>query len=249
MSRDDVARNRAFWDSDADDYQRRNAEHINRDAPAWGLWQIPESQLEVLGEVAGRDVLELGCGAAQWSIHLARRGARPVGLDVSERQLAHARRLAASAGVEFPLVCADAEKLPLPDASFDIVFADWGATHFTDPYRTIPEAARVLRPGGLLAFSGGTAFDSLCYETRGQRLTTKLQRPYFGLYREDFGDAVTFMLGYGDWIRLFRRSGLLVEDLLEPRPAADAQSTYRDEEDRAWARRWPIEQIWRLRKS
>src|SRR6202011_4439836 len=107
----------------------------------------------VLGEVRGKDVLELGCGAAQWSIALALLGARCVGLDNSERQLAHARRLMSEAGVTFPLVHASAEDVPLPAASFDVVFCDHGAMSFADPERTVPEAARLLRPGGLFAFN------------------------------------------------------------------------------------------------
>jgi ubiquinone/menaquinone biosynthesis C-methylase UbiE len=123
---------------------------------AWGVWQLPESELQVLGEVRGKDVLELGCGAAQWSIALHRVGARVTGLDVSERQLEHARELMAEAAAEFPLVRASAESLPFGDASFDIVFCDHGAMTFADPFLTIPEAARILRPGGLLAFSTHT---------------------------------------------------------------------------------------------
>ena len=99
------------------------------------MWQLPESELQVLGDVSGNDVLELGCGAAQWSILLARRGARVVGLDNSAKQLEHARQLMAAAGVDFPLVHASAEEVPLPDASFDIVFCDHGAIVFGDPYR------------------------------------------------------------------------------------------------------------------
>ena len=109
----------------------------------------------------GKDVLEFGCGAAQWSIALAKRGARPVGLDLSDRQLEHARRLMAEAGVDFPLVHASAESVPLPDASFDIVFCDHGAMTFADPYRTVPEAARLLRPGGLFAFNHGSTIADL----------------------------------------------------------------------------------------
>lgn len=120
-------RNRALWEATSDDYERRHAGDLDGDkAMTWGLWRIPEAELGVLGEVAGKDVLELGCGAARWSIALARRGARPVGLDLSPRQLAHARRLMREAGVAFPLVEASAEAVPLPDASFDLVFCDWG---------------------------------------------------------------------------------------------------------------------------
>src|ERR671925_1910219 len=103
-------RNRAHWDRTSDEYQDRHRGFINKPEPRWGIWQLPESELQVLGDVSGKDVLELGCGAAQWSILLARRGARAVGLDNSARQLEHARRLIAEAGVDVRLVQAAAEK-------------------------------------------------------------------------------------------------------------------------------------------
>ena len=80
-------------------------------------------------------------------IALAQSGARPVGLDFSSQQLKHARRLMEEAGIDFPLIEASAEDVPLPDASFDIVFCHWGAMTFCDPQKTVPEVARLLRPG------------------------------------------------------------------------------------------------------
>jgi ubiquinone/menaquinone biosynthesis C-methylase UbiE len=118
---------------------------------AWGVWQLPESELHVLGDVREKDVLELGCGAAQWSIALHALGARVTGLDNSSVQLEHARALMAQTGTEFPLVHASAETTPFADASFDVIFCDHGAMAFADPSRTVPEAARLLRAGGLLA--------------------------------------------------------------------------------------------------
>ena len=107
-SSSDASRNRAFWDQASDEYHQRHGEFITRTEPAWGVWQLPESDLRVLGDVAGKDVLELGCGAAHWSILLARRGARVVGLDNSPRQLERAREALAAAGLEFQLVQAQA---------------------------------------------------------------------------------------------------------------------------------------------
>lgn len=239
--------NRAYWDRTSDDYQERHREFIGREEPRWGIWQIPESELGVLGEVAGKDVLELGCGAAQWSILLAKQGARPVGLDNSKRQLDHARRLMAEAGIEFPLIHSSAEEVPLPDRSFDVVFCDHGAFTFADPYKLVPEAARLLRPGGLLAFSKSSAFATVC-EGEGERVGSNLVRDYFGLHQLDDGDVVTYELPYGEWIRLFRQYGLSIEDLIEPRPAAGAESTYWDADERDWARRWPSESIWKARR-
>jgi SAM-dependent methyltransferase len=243
-------RNRAFWDRISDEYQTKHAGFIGRPQPRWGVWQIPEDDLQILGDVAGKDVLEFGCGAAQWSILLARRGARPVGLDNSEKQLEHARRLMEAAGVSFPLVHASAEDVPLPDAGFDIVFCDHGAMTFTDPYRSVPEAARLLRPAGLFAFSHVSPLMDLCWRVEESRLTQSLENDYFSLHRfEDTDGSVTFQLPYGEWIRLFRRHGLIVEDLVEPRPPEGATSTYRSEAEHAWARRWSSEVIWKTRKA
>src|SRR6185503_497096 len=138
----DFEQNRAFWDSHSDEYQETHHEHIGRPEPRWGMWQLPESELQILGDVAGKDVLELGCGAAQWSILLAGLGARPVGVDNSARQLEHAHEALAAAGLDFPLIYAAAEDIPFPDGSFDIVFADHGANRFADPYQWVPEASR-----------------------------------------------------------------------------------------------------------
>ncbi|MEA2536661.1 MAG: hypothetical protein QOF11_895 [Chloroflexota bacterium] len=242
--------NRDAWNRDADDYQARNGPFIEaRGGLAWGVWQLPEGELRILGETAGRDILELGCGAAQWSIGLARAGAHPVGLDLSERQLEHARRLMAEAGVDFPLVHASAEAVPLPDRSFDIVFCDHGAMSFADPYLTVPEVARLTRPGGLFAFSHASAFIDMTWPEDAERAGDRLTRDYFGMHRLDYEDEIAFQLPYGEWIRLFRANGFEILDLIEPRPAEDATSSYRDEIEREWSRRWPAESIWRLRRA
>ena len=236
--------NRDFWDREADRYQAEQAVRA-----AWGVWSLPEEELNVLGDVAGKDVLELGCGAAQWGIALARRGARVVGLDVSERQLEHARAALAEAGLEFPLVCAGAESVPLPDASFDTVVSDWGATAFCDPHAWVPEAARLLRPGGLLAFSGATPLSWLCLNAEADGWDERLHRNSFGLHRLDLPDGtVEFMLPMGAWIRLFRANGFAIEGLLELRPPEGATSSFRDERALAWAQRWPLEHVWKVRQ-
>jgi SAM-dependent methyltransferase len=247
---DHEAQNRASWNADSDDYQARHGDQLAASTGlAWGVMQIPEAELHVLGDVAGKDILELGCGAAQWSIALARLGARPIGIDLSERQLEHARRLMAEAGLDFPLIHGSAEHVPLPDESFDIVFCDHGAMTFADPYRTVPEAARVLRSGGLFAFSHHTPIESIAWPLDSDKVGDRLVVDYFGMHRLDDGETSTFQLPYGEWIRLFRSNGLTVEDLIETRPADGATSSYRTEEELAWARRWPAEEIWRVRKA
>lgn len=214
------------------------------------MWQLPESELHVLGDVAGKDVLELGCGAAQWSILLAGAGARVVGLDYSERQLDHARKAMTAAGVDFPLVHGSADALPFADETFDLVFADHGANRFVDPFAWVPQAARILRPGGRLAFSGSTPWEYVCWNYEADTIGRELRAGYFGLHRvEEREGYVQFELPYGEWIRLFRENGLAVEALLEIQPPAGAESTYRGAEETEWARHWPMEQIWSVRKE
>jgi SAM-dependent methyltransferase len=239
--------NRERWDALSDEYQQRHRDMLGRPEPRWGMWQVPESELQILGDVAGKDVLEYGCGAAQWSILLEQRGARPVGMDNSARQLEHAR----AAGAAFPLVHASAGEAPFDDASFDVVFCDHGAMTFQDPDITVPEAARLLRPGGLLAFSHTTPLSQLCWHRTEEVLDPELHRPYFGLGRIEWEDEpdepVAFTRTQGEWIRLFRANGFTVERLHEVRPPEGAVSTYRDEAQTQWARQWPLEQIWAVR--
>jgi SAM-dependent methyltransferase len=248
---DHVRRNRAAWNADADAYQARNAATLAAaGGMGWGVWQLPESQLRVLGEVAGRAILELGCGGGQWSVALAQAGARVIGLDLSERQLAHARQLVQATGVPVALVQASAERVPLATASLDIVFCDYGAMTFADPFRTVPEVSRLLRPGGLFAFNTGSPLLDLCWADDAERAGDRLVRDYFGMHRLAEGDGkVSFQLPYGEWIGLFRSNGFEILDLIELRPSPDAASSYRDDQERAWSRRWPAECIWRLRRS
>jgi SAM-dependent methyltransferase len=253
MSHRDVSdherRNREFWDADADDYQAVHAPRL--DAPTWGVWEIPETEVGVLGDVHGLDVLELGCGDARWSVHLTRAGARCVALDQSGGQLRHARALLESVATAVPLLCASAESVPLTAHSFDLVVCDHGAMSFCDPDRSVPEAARLLRTGGRLVFSHTTPWPYLAWNFRKERVGRRLRRSYFGIRRFDDGageGTVDFQLPYGDWIRCFRRHGLVVDDLVELRAPKHATTSY-DDFDARWARRWPAEQIWVTRKE
>lgn len=247
-SPDHVRKNRRYWDGAAAEYQRDHARQLNDwDEPRWGVWGIPEREIGAIGDVTGLDVLEYGCGGAQWAIALARRGARLIGLDVSVEQLAHARRFMEEAGVAFPLVGADGERTPFADASFDLVFCDHGAMTFCDPAATVPEVARLLRPGGRLVFNHSSAFHFVCWDTGAERLGERLARPYFGSGKWD-EESVDFMLPYGAWIALFRAHGFDVEALHEPRPASGARTTYGFYAPRDWARRWPAESLWVVRR-
>jgi SAM-dependent methyltransferase len=216
----------------------------------WGVWEVPESDVRVLGNVAGLDVVELGCGTAYFSAWLARRGARVVGVDPTPAQLATARRLQAETGLEFPLIEAFGEDVPLPDTSFDLAVSEHGAATWADPYRWIPEAARLLRPGGRLVYMHGTALATMCFPDEGS-ITTELQRPYFGMHRLQWPgeEGVEFQLTHSDEFHVLRDSGFEVERLVEVQAPADAKRhAYYSDHDPEWARKWPAEEIWVARK-
>jgi SAM-dependent methyltransferase len=199
----------------------------------------------------GLDVAELGCGTAYVSAWLARHGAHPVGVDVTPAQLDTARAMQERFGLEFPLVEASAESVPLSDASFDLVVSEYGASIWADPYRWVPEAARLLRPGGLLVFLVNGTLAVLCLRDEEVPPGPELRRPYFGMHRFEWpeDDSVEFHLGYGDWIRLLVGSGCEVLDLVELRAPADGEPhVYPALPERWWARRWPSEEIWKARK-
>jgi SAM-dependent methyltransferase len=239
--------NRAFWDDDADDYQATHGRLLDARPDAWGVWRIPEATVGALGDVGDADVLEYGCGAAQWSIDLAERGARPVGLDQSRAQLTHARRSQRAVGVAFPLVCASGTSVPLADASFDIVFCDHGAMSFCDPDGSLPEVARLLRPGGRFAFCHSSPWVYVTDDPRTEATSTQLHRSYFGLHTEVAPDGTAdFVLPTGEWVRRFRAVGLVIDDLVELQAPDDATTTYGW--DPTWARQWPGEHLWVLHK-
>jgi SAM-dependent methyltransferase len=181
-----------------------------------------------------------------------RRGARPIGVDNSGRQLATARRFQDEFGIGFPLIHADAERLPFRDASVDLAISEYGAAIWCDPYRWIPEAARVLRPGGRLVFLGHSYLAMLTFPDEDLPASEQLQRDHFGMHRFDWpeaGGAVEFALTHGDMIRLLRGSGFEVEDLLEIRAPEGAETPTDPLATADWARRWPIEEAWKARKT
>jgi SAM-dependent methyltransferase len=243
-------RNREHWDREADEYQAVHGPQLNAGGLIWGTWSIPESQVGALREIEGKDVLELGCGAARWSIELAKRGARPVGLDNSSRQLEHARKLLDEAGLDFPLVHASAEDIPLPDGSFDVVFSDHGALSWADPCVVVPEVARVLRSGGILAFNVASPLFITCYNRAADGVDEGLHCSYFDMRKvPEEGGAVTYRLADGEWIRLLRANGFEVEALIELCPPEGATTTYVDYVPYDWARKWPGEHLWKARKT
>jgi SAM-dependent methyltransferase len=217
--------------------------------PTWGVFGIPERAAGIMPTtVEGLDVVELGCGTGYVSAWLARRGAWPVGVDPTPGQLEIAQRCQERIGPSFPLVRAAGEQVPLRDGSFDLVISEYGAAVWADPEAWIPEAARLLRPGGELIFLGNSTLLMLCVPDVDGAATDRLLRQQFGMSRFVWpdDDEVEFHLSHGDWIRLLRANGFDVEELIELRPAAEATTVYPFVTPE-WARRWPAEEVWRAR--
>ena len=248
---DYVAKNRDGWTQTNAEYTDGAAEGAWSDKPfTWGVFGVPEAELKVLGDVVGLDVIELGCGTAYFAAWLARQGARPVGVDVTPAQLGSARRMQEQTGLTFPLIEANAEDVPLPDSSFDLAVSEFGASLWCDPYLWIPEAHRLLRPGGRLVFLTNSPLNILCAIEEPDSTSETLQRPQRGLHRLDWSDGgVEFHLGHGDMFALLRESGFDVEALIELYASEDAEThPYYSAVPAEWARKWPSEEIWAASK-
>jgi SAM-dependent methyltransferase len=249
---DQATRNRRQWNAWADSYAEPGRQAWMHEEITWGILTVPERELGLLGDVHGRDVVELGCGTAYFSSWLARLGANVIGVDLSERQLKTARRCQQEFGIDFPLIQANAEHAPLRDESFDLAFSEYGASIWADPYAWIPEAARLLRPGGELVFLVNGALLMLCTPDEETEIPAgdRLLRPYFGMHRFEWksDDSVEFHLGHGELIQLLRNSGLDIERLVELQPSPNARSSRFNFFTTEWAQRWPAEEIWKARK-
>jgi SAM-dependent methyltransferase len=248
---DYVAKNRESW-------TKSNAEYTDARAPtawareeiAWGMTKTPESEVRMLPELEGKEVVELGCGTAYFGAWLKRAGARRVvGVDVTPSQLATAERLNEETGLGLEFVEANAEETGLPDASFDLAVSEYGASIWCDPYRWIPEAARLLRPGGELVFLRNATLAVLCWKE--EETTETLQRPQRGLHRIDWEDdgSTEFQMGHSEWVRVLRGNGFEIVDLAELYADENAEKHSYYDFNPEWARQWPWEEIWRARKG
>lgn len=252
---DSIAANVAEWSETNAQFTDAQAERAW--APqelSWGVFGVPETDIgSPLGTVNGLDVVELGCGTAYFSAQLAHRGARPVGVDPTPAQLDTARRMMETTGISFPVVEAPAERVPLPDAGFDLAFSEFGASLWADPALWVPEAARLLRPGGRLVFLTNSFISYLCAIADGGTGTT-LQRPQFGAYKMQWPgeQGIEYHIAHGDWIDLLRANGFEIERLIELKAPPDATAhEFYDYVTPEWAWQWPAEEIWvtRLRVS
>ena len=199
-------------------YDPRRAKVWNVLAGYLQQWVDPKGGLLEMGAGYGEFSREIAAGQ-KWALDMNPELVRYWGEDVR------------------PLIQSALEPLPIASGSLSTVFASNFFEHFTIEEGTaiLNEAKRVLRPGGRLVFNHSSPFHFLCWDDRRDRVGERLARDYFGMRKWDH-DSVDFMLPYGEWIRVFRRNGLDVEDLIELRPSARARTTYGFYAPLAWAR-------------
>lgn len=211
------------WDRYADEYQTTHGAFLGDVGFVWGPEGLTEDVAGVLGEVDGKDVLEVGSGAGQCARWVRAHGGRAIGLDLSHRQLKHSQRLDQQTGVAVPSVRATATRLPFADDSFDVVFSSFGALQFvSDLGATIEETARVLRRGGRFAFSITHPTRWMFPDDPGEAGLVASQSywdrtPYVEV------DEATGEVAYvehhrtlGDWVGLLAGAGFRITRLVEP---------------------------------
>jgi SAM-dependent methyltransferase len=248
-----VMENRRYWDAMAEDWVEAGERAWRTGVVSWGCWGLSEESLGLLPvDMKGMRAIELGCGTAYVSSWMIRRGANAVGIDNSENQLATARRLAEEQGMDLTLHHGNAEEVPYPDQHFDFAISEYGAAIWCDPKVWIPEAHRLLKPGGQLVFLGNSPLSMICTPRDGGDNDDRLHRSYFDLNRLDWTESevdpggIEFNLPISGWLRLFRETGFEVLDYLElqaPEGSADRFGTPGE-----WAHSWPAEQAWKLRR-
>ncbi|MCL1871260.1 MAG: methyltransferase domain-containing protein [Promicromonosporaceae bacterium] len=216
------AAGRTWWDANAVEYLDEHGAFLGGAGFRWGPEGLTEAEAGLLGDVAGKRVLEVGAGAAQCSRWLAGRGADVVATDVSHGMLAGGAALDAAAGVRVPVVQADARDLPFAHESFDVVFTSFGAIPFVpDGVRVHAEAARVLRPGGRWVFSVTHPLRWAFPDDPSLRGLTATRsyfdrRPY--VERDAAGRVLyaEYHRTLGDHVREVVAAGLRILDVVEP---------------------------------
>ncbi len=247
--REELARNRALWTLVNHRHTDGAASRMwARESIRWGLFGVFEEDLGVLPDLTGKVVVELGSGTSFLSAALARAGALPLAIDLNEDQLATARRCQQSSGPVFPLVQADAQAVPVRDGSVDLVVSEHGASVWCDPRLWVPEAARILKPDGLLVFLVNSVLSTLCVPDSGPA-SPALQRSYEELGRMEF-DGVEFHPSHAQWISVLRDNGFSVEQLHElTAPDGSEDPEFYEIADAHWAQLWPVEDLWVARLS
>ncbi|PRA11978.1 hypothetical protein CQ010_07825 [Arthrobacter sp. MYb211] len=246
MSLNYVETNQNYWDHNSELYLQGHPEHANPGMhPSWGIWHIAESEMDVLTSLLPSDgkVVDLGCGIGHDVVGFADMGFDVWGIELSARQLDNAiphERAEYVHGVS--------ERLPFEDSFFDAAYSDHGAFDFSPPEVLLREAFRVLKPGGLLAICVYSPLLQACLNGETGSVENKLLNPWLPSTVKSTGEVVVFSYSYSAWVQMFVAAGFVVLRLEELKAPLDGGTYFREHLDRAWAERWPAEQLWVVRR-
>ncbi len=213
---------RDWWDLDADTYQAEHGAFLGNVEFRWCPEGLREADVHLLGDLAGRRILEVGCGAASCSRWLATQDAQVVALDLSAGMLRHARTAADTTGVRVPLIQADALRLPVRDETFDLAFTAFGAVPFIDDSAGVMrEVFRALKPGGRWVFSVTHPMRWIFLDDPGEGGLRAVhsyfdRRPYVEYDEDGVATYVEHHRTLGDRIRELLAAGFELRDLIEP---------------------------------
>jgi SAM-dependent methyltransferase len=217
-----VAANIAWWDADADGYIAEHGGFLGDADFLWCPEGLRERDLGLLGDVAGKDVVEVGCGSAPCARWLVTQGARVAAFDLSGEMLKHAAHANGVTGITPALIRANAERLPFASGSFDIACSAFGAVPFVADVRTVfGEVARVLRPAGRWVFAVTHPIRWIFPDDPGPEGLRVIgsyfdRTPYVEVDGEGRATYVEHHRTMGDYVRALNRSGFVLEDVIEP---------------------------------
>lgn len=230
---------RGWWDANAAEYLAEHGDFLGPADFRWCPEGLREEDARLLGDVAGRRVLEVGAGAAQCTRWLVAHGAEAVATDVSGGMLRAGRDLdGAAPTARTPLVQADARCLPFADGAFDVAFTAFGALPFVPDADVVHrEVARVLRPGGRWVFAVTHPMRWAFPDDPSERGLTAI-RSYFDRrpYVETDDDGAVAYAEYhrtmGDHVAELVGAGFVLEALVEP--------SWPEGHDRTWGGWGPV---------
>jgi SAM-dependent methyltransferase len=221
-SAESAAASSAWWDADADGYHAEHGEFLGVSEFVWCPESLREDDVQLLGDVAGRAILEVGCGSAPCARWLADHGARVAAFDLSAGMLRYAAAANEATGTAVPLVRADAERIPFATASFDAACSAFGAVPFVrDLDRLLGEVARVVRPGGQWVFAVTHPMRWIFPDDPTENGLRVIQSyfdrtPYLEVDADGQPTYVEFHRTLGDYVTALTGAGFVIEGLVEP---------------------------------
>jgi ubiquinone/menaquinone biosynthesis C-methylase UbiE len=213
------------WNLISRSYQKKT--RISLDDVHYGPISAGESNLKLLGNVKGRNVLEIGCGGGQNSIVLSKWGANSTGLDISEAQIEYAQKLSRKMGVNVRFLVGNMEDLStFHNESFEIVLSSFALEYGDSILRTFQEVYRVLRKAGLFVFAVVHPIIGRGRPLRFGKRRVWAVTNYFDRRKRSWKwkieDGIAEFCGrqvtLQDYFDLLVKAGFAVERILEPEP-------------------------------